>query len=86
MKTAKVQSQILETQMRSKLGKFALNFEDKRRHPMERSRRWWLTTYFLILKSKYRRRLVRAVAQIVTHGLLFQICENPDIISQNWPH
>ena len=24
--------------------------------------------------------------QIVTHDFLFQICENPKIISQNWPH
>lgn len=99
MKTAKVQSQILQTQMHSKSRKSASNFEDKRRHSMERSRRWWLTTNLLILKSKHRRRLVWAAVakrtkkpqqsntrQIVTHGLLFQVCENPDIISQNWPH
>ena len=56
------QSQILQTQMHSRLGKSALNFENKDGIECRETKKWWLTTYILTFKSKRSHPLVRATS------------------------
>ena len=82
VKTIGTQSEILQTQstqnQKTLQRNLKIKFSKQKRHLVG-----ILTTSCQSHPQKEQKSHHR---QIITHGLLYQFCENPKIISQNWPH
>ena len=82
VKTIGAQSEILQTQSTQNQKSLHRNLKIK----FSKQKRHLLGILTTSCQSRLQKEQKSHHRQIVTHDLLYQFCENPKIITQNWPH